>query len=65
MAEEALRKKSKARSVTRRYIKNVIVETAICFQSEAREVADQLSANRDILRDEFKEIKAMNKDKFD
>ena len=65
MAEEELRKKSKARSVTRRYIKKVIGETATCFESEAREVADQLSANRDILRDKFKEIKATDKDKFD
>ena len=52
MAEEALRKKLKARSVTHRYRKKVIGETTQCFESEAREVADQLSANRDILRDD-------------
>ena len=60
-----MRKKLKARYVNRRYIKKVIGETTKVFHEETREVADCLLANREVLRDEVKEIKSMGKEIFD
>ncbi len=61
MAEEML-KKTKARSVCRRYLKKIIVDTGKLLREEENvDVCDRLQTNKEILKDELTELKLLDK----